>query len=275
MMITVVQAITGHHRKNWRCFVVLQSRRWMRWTVSCWFTSFSSTKGLEKLTNQLFTQFLNFIATPTGRVMIVGNTRQDWKDFLQDQTVFSIHLIGAYQMYHPVQLKRTHREKRRRPPLFSPSRICSSIRQSSGCRSCTLDARSREIGIESNIQASQFNANTCRNRKKVASGGSTTLNLRQLGHKMIRFTKLQNSQATITRVERWNQQTNQYDIQANPKTAIVLTPGQNKTDKIKVQRYATVRTQRLKPNILSYLEGFSWKHSDKWIFQNIKQLRKR
>ena len=196
---------------------------------------FSSTKGLEKLTNQLFTQFLNFIATPTGRVMIVGNTKQDWKDFLQDSDRLFHSSDWSLPNVSPGSIeKNTSRKASASAAVLTFKNLFFHPTEFGGVDPALWMQGPGEIGIESNIQASQFNATTCTQQKKLASGGSTTLNLRQLGHKMIRFTKLQNSQATITRVERWNQQTNQYDIQANPKTAVVLTPGQNKTDKIKV-----------------------------------------
>ena len=196
---------------------------------------FSPTKGLEKLANQLFTEFLNFLATPTGRVMITGNSKEDWVNFLQDPSRLFHSSDWSLPNVSPGSIeKNTSRNASASAAILTFKNLFFHPAEFGGVDPALWMQGPGTIGIESNVQAAQFNANTSNQQTRVASGGSLTLNLRQLGHKMIRFTNLQNSQATITRVERWNPQTNQYDLQASPKTAIVLEPGQNKTDKIKV-----------------------------------------
>ena len=229
--------------KNWpepqelaTCFV-----RFYRAAVECDGQShadsrlFSSTKGLEKLTNQFFTQFLNFIATPTGRVLIVGNTKDDWVEFLQNPNRLFHSSDWSLPNVSPGSIeKNTSRKASADAAVLTFKNLFFHPTEFGGIDPALWMQGPGEIGIESNVQAPQFNGNSCWQQKKLASGGSATLNLRQKGHKMIRFTKLQNSQATITRVERWDPVTNQYAVQSNPRTAITLTPGQNKTDKIKV-----------------------------------------
>ena len=91
-----------------------------------------------------------------------------------------------------------------------------------------------EIAVESCQLGTKFKVNKSVREVKSAGGGNDTINLRPLGHKMIRFKSLENSQASITQVEVYNHHRSMYENQENKKSSVTLTNGSNKTDMIRI-----------------------------------------
>lgn len=195
---------------------------------------FGPNKGLETLTVPLFEHFFRFISTPYGRTLI-RQTKQDWVNFLKH----SDRLFHASDWSLPnvtkgsVQKNEARGASKRAVDLtfknlfFQPTEF-------NGIDPALWMQGPGEIAIESCQLGPQFKINKSVREVKFAGGGNDTINLRSLGHKMIRFKSLEASQASITKVEVYNHQRSMFENQENKKSSITLTSGSNKTDKIRI-----------------------------------------
>ena len=101
-----------------------------------------------------------------------------------------------------------------------------------------------EIAIESCQLGPQFKVNKSDREDKSAGGQNDTINLRPLGHKMIRFKSLEASQASITKVEVYNHQRSMFENQENKKSSITLQVVAIKQIRSELPQFATVTIQR-------------------------------
>jgi len=195
---------------------------------------FSSNSGLEKLAGMFFDQFYLYIADAANRHLITGYETSDWENFLRHHERLFDSSDWSLPNVEPNSVEtNTARSSSANAAKLTFRNLFFNPTEFNGIDPATWMQGPGLIGVETNTLSQQFRARTATQTTQSASGGVKNHNIRGANHKMIRFKSKPGSQATITKVERFNARTGAWDpIPA--KTAVVLTPGNNKTDRLRV-----------------------------------------
>ena len=194
---------------------------------------FGPNDGYELLADTFMSEFLKYLGTDINRPLIVNNSLQDWVDFLTDPA--RLFHTADWSLPNVVvggnETNAARGASKKASQLTFENFFCDPAGFGGVDPAAWLQGPG-EIYIEHCPLGPRFNANHAISSSHLAGGGAGRVNTpRPNGHKMIRFSALASSQASITKIERM---INGAWTQVPTKNAITLSPGPAASDMIKV-----------------------------------------
>lgn len=194
---------------------------------------FSPTDGYELLADTFMIEFYKFLGMEDNREKITQYTAQDWVAFLQEPTrLFNVSDWSLPNVNVGGNETNTARTASKKASQLTFKNLFCNPAGLGGVDPAAWLQGPGEIYIEHCPLGPRFNANHAVGQTHLAGGGAGRITtLRQAGHKMIRFVAPPGSQASITKIEKFNNGAWQ---QVPTRNAITLSPGHAASDQIKV-----------------------------------------
>ena len=196
-----------------------------------------STNNLSKLSLSFFGAFLEHLA---NNAPLITNSLKDWEDFLTEKDAKTGAPIRRFDD-SDWELPTVSPNSTQSNDAYKASDKAADVTWNyffekptklGGLDPAEFMLSPGDIKYDTAVLSGKFPPKNHTPGTTTASGGSQQIKLMKLGHKMIRFKSLDTSQCTITKIERKNKTTKEWD-KVKVGASITLYPGTN-TEEIKV-----------------------------------------